>query len=147
SRSKSPRLTLFYYFIFAGLFLDIYFARYATRFAEECAASGSSVPGTFPWLTVLSAIPAAASIIFGRSSLFKTVCLDLWIVYCGLTLHMNWEEILKEAELGINCYREIGSTAAVTFLFAAYFAIGIIAVTIAGGFIVLTRQLLLKWSS
>ncbi|MGQ0685117.1 hypothetical protein [Bradyrhizobium sp.] len=144
SRWKSARLTLFYYFMFAGIFLDIYFAWYAFRFEAECSASGNNIPGTFPLLTALSAIPAAASIIFGRNSLYKSACLNLWILYCGLTLEMNCEQILIERQIGINCYRDLWGSAVVTIIFAAYFAVAIVAITLAIGLVVLARRYLLK---
>jgi len=135
------RLTPFYCLMLSGIFLDAYFNWYSFHFAAECAESGNGVPPSFFMFTAISAIPAGASIIFGRSLLYKVPCLALWIFYCGCVVFVNGEQFSIERQFGINCYRDVGGAGVVSFVFTAVFAAAIIALTTVVGVIALGRLL------
>jgi hypothetical protein len=142
SRWRSGRLVSFYCFILSGILLDIYFNWYSFHFDAECSDSGNGVPPSFVIFTAMSAIPAAASILFGRELLYKILCLGIWIVYCGLIGFLIVESRSIEGQIGVNCYRDVGGVHVVSFAFTALFAAAIIALTVAACMVVLARRFL-----
>jgi hypothetical protein len=135
------RLTLFFCFMLSGILLDAYWTWHSYRFAAECSESGNTEPASFFLFTIISAIPAITSITFGRSPIYIVICLGAWLFFILSSFLVIENQFAIEKQIGLNCYRDIGSGQVVSFMFTAIFSIVIIAVTLAFGAAALARHL------
>jgi hypothetical protein len=125
----------------SGLLLDGQWTWYSYHFNAACADSGNSVPASWFLFSGLMLIPAAISLILLSNRVYFFTCLIVWLFFVAFQLTLIGEEASTEKMIGIDCYRDVGAAATVSAAFTIFFAMVIVATTLAFGAAFLFRTL------
>jgi uncharacterized membrane protein SirB2 len=138
------RSMLFFCIALSGVLLDARWTWYSYHFAAVCSDSGNIVPATWFLFSGVSLIPAVASLVFRSDPVYIILCLIMIALYTAFQIYLITDAKRFEELAGVNCYRDVGSGAAVSLAFTVFFSAIIVAITLTFGAIRLVRKWLIK---